>query len=234
MLEWGAMSEHVTTETTAGVAVITMDDGRANALGPDLIAAVSAALTDAAGDESVGAIVLAGRPGRFSAGFDLGVMQGGDRAAVEAMVDGGGALVRQLYGVDLPVVGACTGHAVAAGALLLLGCDVRVGPDAPVKIGLNEVAIGLPLPGWALAIAMERLSRRHLQRSVANARLFDGQGAVDAGFLDVAVDPDSVVERAIDEATTLAALDRPAYQAVIGELRGEALAAMDAALPEVP
>lgn len=231
MLEWGAMSEHVTIETTAGVAVITMDDGRANALGPDLIAAVSAAITDAAGDESVGSIVLAGRPGRFSAGFDLGVMQTGDRAAVEAMVDGGGSLVRQLYGLDLPVVAACTGHAVAAGALLLLGCDVRVGPAAPVKIGLNEVAIGLPLPGWALAIAMERLSRRHLQRSVANARLFDGQGAVDAGFLDVAVDPDSVVERAVDEATMLSALDRPAYRAVIGELRGSVLAAMDAALP---
>ena len=83
---------------------------------------------------------------------------------------------------------------VAAGALLLLGCDHRVGPDADVKIGLNEVAIGLTLPDWALTIAQERLSRRHLQASVGNARLHDGRGAVDAGFLDAAVAPDAVLD----------------------------------------
>ncbi|MEL6982061.1 MAG: enoyl-CoA hydratase-related protein, partial [Actinomycetota bacterium] len=120
----------------------------------------------------------------------LGVMGSGDLDAVGEMVGAGGALVAHAYGAGVPVVAACTGHAVAAGALLLLGCDHRVGPDASIKIGLNEVAIGLTLPDWAMAIAADRLSKRHLQASVVNARLVDGQGAVDAGFLDAVVAPD--------------------------------------------
>ena len=221
------MSDKLTIERDGDVVVLTMDDGRANALGPDLSGAVSAAVTEAAADASVAAIVLAGRPGRFSAGFDLEVINAGDRAATKAMVDAGGSLVRQLYGCDVPVVAACTGHAVAAGALLLLGCDVRIGPDAPVKIGLNEVAIGLTLPGWALSIARERLSKRHVQRSIVNARLVDGQGAVDAGFLDEAVEPEAVIDSAIAEAKTMSALDRTAYINTVAAIRTDTLAAMD-------
>lgn len=209
-----------------GVAVITMDDGRANALGPDMSAAINAALDRAEADEAVGAIVLAGREGRFSGGFDLSIINAGDAGATKAMVDDGGSLVRRVYGSPKPVVAACTGHAVAAGALMLLGCDVRVGPDAPVKIGLNEVAIGLTLPGWALTIAAERLSFRHRQRSVVNARLFDGSGAVDAGFLDRAVAPESVVSEAVAEAALLAQLDRAAYVKTVAAFRSTTLAEM--------
>lgn len=135
-------------------------------------------------------------------------------------------MVAEAYGSPVPVVAACTGHAVAAGALLLLGCDHRVGPDAEVKIGLNEVAIGLTLPRWALAIAAERLSRRHLQGSVVNARLFNGSGAVGAGFLDEVVAPDAVVAAAIAHAAVLAELDPTAYAATVKALRGPVLTAM--------
>ena len=81
------------------------------------------------------ALVLHGRPGKFSAGFDLSVMTAGDIGAISALVSDGGALVRTLYGSSIPVVAACTGHALAAGALVLLGCDVRVGADVDCKIG---------------------------------------------------------------------------------------------------
>ncbi len=224
------MTDKLTIARDGEVVLLTMDDGKANALGPDLSAALSAAVAEASADTSVAAIVLAGRAGRFSAGFDLDVMAAGDLDAVAAMVDAGGALVRQLYGCDVPVVAACTGHAVAAGALMLLGCDVRIGPTGPVKIGLNEVAIGLTLPGWALAIATERLSRRHLQRSVVNARLVDGSGAIDAGFLDQTVDPEAVIETAVAEAKGLAGLDRGAYVKTVSAVRGGVLDAMDADL----
>jgi enoyl-CoA hydratase len=224
------MSEKLSIDRDDAVVILTMDDGRANALGPDLSAALSLAVAEAASDESVEAIVLAGREGRFSAGFDLDIIGSGDRAAVRSMVDAGGSLVRQLYGCDVPVVAACTGHAVAAGALLLLGCDVRIGPDAPVKIGLNEVAIGMVLPGWALTIASARLSKRHMQRSIMNARLFDGSNAVDAGFLDAAVAPESVLETARAEAKAMASLDRSAYKGTIAAFRGDTLAEMDADL----
>ncbi len=218
----------VSYDTDGPVAMITMDDGRANALGPDLTQAINDALDQAEADETVKAAVIAGREGRFSAGFDLSIISGGDAAAIRAMVSAGGSLVQRLYGGPLPVVAACTGHAVAAGALMLLGCDVRVGPDAPVKIGLNEVGIGLTLPGWALTIASERLSFRHRQRAVVNAVLYDGAGAVDVGFLDRVVAPDQVLAEAVAEATILAELDAAAYAKTVAAFRRSTLAAMAA------
>jgi enoyl-CoA hydratase len=147
------------------------------------------------------------------------------------MTTAGGAFIRQAYGASLPVVAASTGHAVAAGALLLCGCDYRVGVDGAVKIGLNEVAIALTLPRWALLIASERLSKRYLQVSVANAQIFDGSGAVDAGFLDEVTTPDQVVTRAIEVAQGFAEqLDPKAYAATVRNLRGDLLGEMDAAV----
>lgn len=218
----------VTVHQHGRVLLATMDDGRANAMSRALSGALRAVLTRAEQDPEIGAVVIAGRPGRFSGGFDLSVIRGGDAAAIGEMVDSGGALVAQAYGASVPVVAACTGHAVAAGALLLLGCDYRVGPDAEVKIGLNEVAIGLTLPEWALAIAAERLSRRHLQASVANAQLYNGAGAVAAGFLDAVVEPDAVLAAAMNHAAVLAELDPAAYAATVKALRGRTLARMAA------
>ena len=225
------MSEAVVVEQRGAVCLISVDDGRANAFSPDLLASLSAAVATAEGDESIRAAVIAGREGLFGAGFDLDVIRSGDSAAITAMVTAGGSLVRQVYGARIPVVAACTGHAVAAGALLLLGCDIRVGPDSDVKIGLNEVAIALSLPAWALAIAKERLSRRHLQRCVVNAQLVDGAGARNAGFLDEVVAPDQVVARALAVAEELAAtLDPRAYGATVDALRSGVLGEMDAAI----
>ena len=220
----------VTVEQRGRVLVATMDDGRANAVTLALSSALRDAISQAEADPGIGAVVIAGRPGRFSGGFDLGIIRGGDPAATAEMVNGGGALVRHAYGASVPVVAACTGHAVAAGALILLGCDHRVGPDADVKIGLNEVAIGLTLPDWALAAASERLSKRYLQASVVNAQLFDGAGAVQAGFLDVAVASETVVDTAVARATELAELDPAAYAGTVKALRGPTLDRMAASL----
>ncbi len=222
------MIEHeaVTIDQRGKVLVVSLDDGKANALSSRLSRELQVLVGEAETDPDIGAVVIAGRPGRFSGGFDLSVFNSGEADAVLEMVAAGGALVRRIYGAGIPVVAACTGHAVAAGALVLLGCDRRVGPDADVKIGLNEVAIGLLLPDWALAIAGDRLSRRHLQASVANARLYDGRGAVDAGFLDVVVPPEGVIDTALAEAAALAELDPAAYSATIEALRGPVLARM--------
>ena len=122
--------------------------------------------------------MLHGREGKFSGGFDLGVMMADDLSATINLVANGGELVRTLYGCSVPVVAACTGHALAAGALMLLGSDVRIGADVPAKIGLNEVAIKMVLPDWALTIAIERLSKRHVHRATANARLTGPAGAL--------------------------------------------------------
>ena len=221
-------SPHVTTERIDSVMVVHLDDGKANALSATMIAAISTALDEAEADDTIGAVVLHGRPGRFCAGFDLSVMRGGDFAAVATLVSDGGELVRRLYGSSVPIVAASTGHALAAGALILLGCDVRVGADIDCKIGLNEVAIGMVLPAWAITIAQERLSRRHIQLAVATAQVTDGAGAVQAGFLDVVVQEAEVLPAAIEKATELAALNGRAYAGTVLALRGPVLDRMAA------
>ena len=220
-------TDALTIERHGSVMVLHLDDGKANALSFDLIAAVRAAIAEAEGDEAIGAVVIHGREGRFSGGFDLGVMYGGDLPKILGLVADGGDLVRTLWGCGVPVVAACTGHAVAAGALILLGCDVRVGADIPAKIGLNEVAIKMVLPDWALTIAGDRLSRRHVHRATASARLTSPRDAVDVGFLDEVVPVDQVLDRAVVIAAKLAkTLDPPSYARTVAKVRGAVLDCM--------
>lgn len=215
------MPDQVTTTKVAdgSVLVIQMDDGKANALSASMIADVSAALAEAEADTDVVSAVLTGREGRFSAGFDLSVMQGGNFGDIISLVADGGDLVRTIYGCGVPVVAACTGHALAAGALMLLGSDVRLGTDGPFKIGLNEVAIGMTLPDWAHTIAVERLSTRHIQRAIANARITGPADAVEVGYLDRVVAADDLLDAAIEEAAAMAALDAGAYRRTMDGFR---------------
>lgn len=226
-------NERVRAEKVGRVMVIHLDDGKANVLSPSTMVLINAALDAAEIDPEVGAVVLHGRPGVFSGGFDLSVMRSGDLSAIVSMVADGGALVRRLFGLSLPVVAACTGHTLAAGALVLLGCDVRVArqPDGTTnhRIGLNEVAIGMVLPQWAMTIATERLSKRHLQRAIVNARITDEAGAVEAGYLDELVPADEVFATALARAEELATtLQRGAYIGTVREFRGPVLERMDA------
>ncbi|MEM9515230.1 MAG: crotonase/enoyl-CoA hydratase family protein [Actinomycetota bacterium] len=218
----------VRIERRGDVVVCHLDDGKANALTTSIIATLIDVVRDAEGDDTVAAVVVHGREGKLSGGFDLSVMMGDDLNATINLVADGGELVRTFYGSGVPVVAACTGHAVAAGSLMLLGCDVRIGADIDCKIGLNEVAIKMTLPDWAMTMAKERLSRRHLQRSVANARLTAASEAVDAGFLDEAVPVDQVLDVAVARASEMAALDRAAYRNTVTKLRGDVLATVDA------
>jgi len=222
--------QHVTLERLENVLVVHLDDGKANALSSAMINSITDAIDQAEADDTIGAVVLHGRPGKFSAGFDLSVMRGGDISAVVGLVSDGGDLVRRIYGSSVPVVAACTGHALAAGALILLACDLRIGADIDCKIGLNEVAIGMVLPNWALTIAQDRLSRRHLQLAVATAVVTDGQGAVQAGFLDAAVPEGDVLSSAIAHAQQFATLSGRAYAGTVLALRGHVLETMAAQL----
>lgn len=220
-------SAALTIERRDQVTVLHMDDGKANALSFELVAAIAEAVREAEADDGVRAVVLHGRPGRFSGGYDLGVMLGDDLGRIIELVADGGELVRRLYGASVPVVAACTGHAVAGGALTLLGCDVRIGADIDAKVGLNEVAIQMVLPGWAFTICRERLSPRHIQRAVANARLTTPREAIDVGFIDEVVAADAVLERAVEVAADMAAtLDPSAYARTVAALRGDVLARM--------
>lgn len=203
------MSNFVRTEAAEdGVVRILIDDGKANALSPSLLGALNRELDRAEKDAS--AVVLVGRPGRFCAGFDLSVMgAGGD--GMRSLVATGAELCMRLFEFPRPVVAAVTGHALAAGILVVAVCDYRVGASGSFKLGLNEVAIGMTLPHFGREIARERISKRHLDRAVVHAELYAPDAAVDAGYLDAVVEPDAVVATATEHALRLSRLDGSAF-----------------------
>ena len=226
------MSESpVQTEVVGRVLVATIDNGKANALSFEVIAALGAALdqVEAAGEAGPGTLLVTGTPGMLSGGFDLNVMRAGPQDAGRLVTDGG-ALFTRYFASPAPVVVACTGHAIAAGALLMLAADYRVGATGAFRIGLIETQLGMVLPRWAVELSEERLSRRHFQQATVAARIYDPQGAVDAGFLDLAVEPDQVLAEALAEGERLAALPRIAYAGQVKMNRGERLARLDAAV----
>ncbi len=221
------MTEIVQLKLEDDYSFITLDDGKANALSFEMIAQINAALDKA--EQAGKVVVICGRPGKFSAGFDLSVMgQGGD-AMVDLLIQGS-ALSRRLLKFDTPVVLAVSGHALAMGALLLLSADYRIGIHGNYKLGLNEVAIGMTLPYFAIELAQARLVNTHLQAAVGLAKIYDASGAVEAGYLDEAVAPDDLIPRAIELATQLSALDMTAHKQTKTRIRQELNTALGAAV----
>ena len=189
------------------IAVIQVDDGKVNALSHDVVAALDAALQQAE-EAKAGAVMLAGRPGRFCAGFDLSVMSQGMDAARD-LVRKGAEMMLRLFTFPAPVVMACTGHAMAGGAVLLLTADHCVGVEGAFKLGLNEVAIGMPVPIFALELARHRLSPRQFTAATILAHVYDPAGALDAGYLHELVPPAELEQRAMDRARALASTLKP-------------------------
>jgi enoyl-CoA hydratase len=217
----------VSYATSGPVAAVTMDDGKVNVLSLALQDELHAALDRAAADRAV--VVLAGRDGVFSAGFDLATLRGGGPDAV-AMVKGGFELVARLLAFPLPVVMACTGHAVAMGLFLLLSGDYRVGASGPYRLTANEVAIGITMPYAATEILRHRLTPAAFDRAVITAEQFDPADAVGAGLVDrVATAPD-VVPVAHEVAARLATLDLDAHAASKLRARERVLDALQAAI----
>ncbi len=211
------------------VAVITMNDGKANALSHAMLDALSDARRRAA--DEARALVLAGREGRFCAGFDLRVMTSGAEA-VRELVRHGGEVILDLYEHPQPVVLATTGHALAGGAFILATGDVRVGARGAFKIGLNEVRSGMPVPMLGVELARARLTPRAFHESVLFSKIYDPQGAADVGWLDQLVDPDEVVETALGVATGLAKLPRASFAQTKARMRRDLAQRCRAALVE--
>jgi enoyl-CoA hydratase len=116
-------------------------------------------------------------------------------------------------------VAACTGHALAGGAITLLSCDVRIGADVPCKIGLTEVAIGMTMPKFVVELARERLTKASLTLATVGAQAYDPAGALTVGYLDRVVPAEEVEAAAIAEAARLGELSTEAYAATKRNLR---------------
>jgi enoyl-CoA hydratase len=217
----------VSYELDGPVATVTMDDGKVNALSPQMLRELNAALDRALTDRAV--VVLTGRPGVLSAGFDLPVLRAGGAEAL-AMLQAGFELAERILSFPTPLLIACTGHAVAMGVFLLLSGDYRLGAGGPHKITANEVAIGLTMPRAAVEICRQRLTPAHFNRAVILAEPFSPDDAVAAGFLDRVVPAPELGAAARSAAAQLATLDPAAHTATKLRARAQSLQAIRTAI----
>lgn len=225
------MGESVRYERRGDLGWIQFDDGKANVLNAKSFAEWFKAL-DAAEADDADALVVAGTDGFFSAGLDLKELAKLDLAALNQVAKNMGRLGLRLFTFPRPVVAAVTGHAIAGGGVILLGCDLGVGTDRDdIMIGLSEVAVGAPAGGFALELAIAHLTPRG-QNALLHGKLWRPLEAREVGYLEEVVAHDQVVSRATELAQELAGLDRRAYALTKMAIRGEAAGRIEAQLDQ--
>ena len=219
------MSSHPQVAIEDGIASITLDDGKVNALSQERLEQIGAALDQA--EKAAAVAVLRGRPGIFSAGFDLSTFKQGPQAGRD-MVYAGAQLILRLLAFPHPVLTVCTGHAYPMGAFLMLCADSRLGLAGPFRIGMNETAIGLTLPRFAVELARHRLNPAGFAR-VSSAALFGPEDAMRLGYLDRVLGEGDLEAAAQEEAKRLRALHMPSFAATKARINEAAIRAIGAA-----
>lgn len=220
------MASLVTYALEDGIARLTMDDAKVNAMSIPMLEELHRSFQRAEEDRAV--VVLTGRPGIFSAGFDLKVFPLG-RGPTLTMLRLGATLAERILSFPYPVVTACNGHAYPMGAFLMLAADRRIGAAGDFRIGMNEVAIKMTLPLFAVEIARQRLAPAYFQRSVVGD-MYGPEEAVVAGFLDEVVPPGDLHRRSLEVAQGLTAIDFESHAATKLRVRGECLGALREAI----
>jgi enoyl-CoA hydratase len=223
------MSDRVAYRLHEGVATITMDDGKVNVMSAAMLRDLDAALDRAEKDQAV-VVLRSARKGLFSAGFDLKVFAANDAEGSLGMVKAGAELALRLMSYPFPTLGVMQGHAFPMGTFLLLACDVRIGERGPFRMGLNEVAIGISPPGFAIELARSRLHPAWLSRTVTLGEMFEPDDAVVAGFLDRVVPGDEIERTVEDLLSVLKTLHAPSHVLAKQRLRRTARAAMREAI----
>ena len=221
------MSELVSYQFSNGIARLTLSNGKVNAVSPAVVEAFNKALDQAEQDKAV--VVITGQPGILSGGYDLKVMTSSVEAAKD-LVAAGSTLARRMLSHPYPVIVACSGHAVAKGAFILLSADYRIGIEGPFKIGLNEVAIGMTMHHVGIELARARLTNSAFNRSVINAEMFDPAEAVTAGFLDKVVPAEELENKAMEMATQLTKLNMTAHRNTTLKTRKALLELLDSSI----
>ena len=191
------------------VSIITLDDGKANVFSPSMIAAVNKCLDDVPTEK--GALVITGRTGMFSAGFDLKIISAGDMNATKEMSLNGFKLLSRIFSFPRPVLAACSGHGIALGTFLLCCCDYRIGVKGEFLVGANEMRTNMVIPVPILELIKFRVAQSHKYRAVLGAEMYSIENAIEVGIIDEIVNADDLMSTALTKAKDLATLGHPSY-----------------------
>jgi enoyl-CoA hydratase len=203
-----------------------MAHGKANAMDVELSRDLRAALGQATTSRAR-AIVITGSGSIFSAGVDLLRVLGSGRDYLEeflAELSGG---LRELFAMPLPVVAAINGHAIAGGCILACACDYRLMARGPGRIGVPELRVGVPFPLVPAGIAVHALGVPRAEKAMLVGNVVEAGHAVEQGFADELVEPERLMERAIEVARAMAGTPAKSYARTKLDLRRPVLETWD-------
>ncbi|WP_109356052.1 crotonase/enoyl-CoA hydratase family protein [Sphingorhabdus sp. EL138] len=219
---------NITVKIDGDIAYLTMDDGKANAINPDWMTDFVAKFEEA--ESGAKAVILSGREGVFSGGFDLKWLAAEGAARSGELLDQASKMLIKVYGSRVPVIAACNGHAIAMGAFLLLACDTRIGAKGSFRYGANETINNMNLPVFAVELPKARLDSRKLTQALIQSQLYEPAEALDVGYIDMLVDPELVLKTAKEQAELLSKLPGRAYGANKLAVRKPTLDLIEAAI----
>lgn len=213
-------------ERQGALAILRLDKPRGNAIDEPLAEALARATDDIASDDGIRGVLLASaHPKLFCPGLDLVALLEYDRPALERFFTRFEEASLGLYALRKPMVAAIAGGAVAGGCILALTADHRV-LRAGSPIGLNEVRVGLPLPGWVVTLLRSTVSAAALTRVALLGQNHTDRDAIDAGLVQEVLPADGFEAAALGRLEELASRDPGALGTTKGYLRETTLRRM--------
>ena len=216
-------------ERHGSVALLRLESGKVNAIGPAFVAALNQ-LLDGLGDAN--AAVITGQGGAFSAGLDLPGLIDLDRPAMHRFIEEFNALMLRIFELPIPLVAAINGHAIAGGCVLALQADLRIAADRDARIGLNEAQLGIGLPAVVLETLRCQVPASSLAPIALEGRLFSPREALQLGLLHELTPEAELLEKALQRAQALAQLPPAGVRQIKAALRrpvAESIRAISAA-----
>jgi len=205
-------------------AVVRFDRPPANAIDLTAVEEIADCFAALEADPPAGGVVITGTGGVFSAGVDFKAAPAYSAEDKRRMIAGINTTVARLYALPTATVAAVNGHAMGGGLVLAVACDFRLFTDGKSKLGLTEVAVGIPYPACPMAVLKAELPMPLCRDLTLSGRVFGPGEAQAMGIADALCPPDALLERAVEMAARMAA--QPSYVTVKRQLRGAAAAAM--------
>ena len=191
------------------ISIIKLDDGKANAFSYDMLSQVNDLLKQVTRDS--GALVITGREGLFSGGFDLKTLATGDMEKITKMVQLGYRLLLELFSFDRPIVAAVSGHSIALGLFVTCSADYRIAIDGKYVCQANEVRNNMDIPTQIMEIIRARVNKKYFYSAVYHSDAYSVQDSIEVGYIDEIVSKDQFMKRVMEKAKELATLPHPFY-----------------------
>lgn len=232
MIPAGTVRDVIELEHDGDVAVLRLDHGPVNALDPELCDAVAARFRSP-GTDPARAVVLTGAGRAFSAGADLRRLVTEGEPYARRFVPALDGLFRSVFELGKPVVAAVNGHAIAGGAVLAAAADVVLMAEGSARIGIPELAVGVPFPRVAMEVVRYAVGDQVARRLIIGAATHLPADARAMGLVDDVLPADDLLPAAIARARALAdAIPADTFAFSKAQLRRDALARMDTAAEE--